>query len=72
DEAVASAHIEEPSTLGDLNFSDSAANSVARRRFKKVLPGIINIRTDGREIYAARRVKAGYHWEAYGPIEPLD
>jgi hypothetical protein len=72
DEAVASAHIEELSTLGDLDFSDSAANSVARRRFKKVLPGIINIRTDGREIYAARRVKAGYHWESYGPIEPLD
>lgn len=63
---------DEPTTLGDLDFSVAAANTVARRRFKKVLPGIINIRTNGEEIYAARRVKAGYHWESYGPIDPID
>jgi len=58
-------------TLGDINFSLSNANSEARQRFKKVLPGIINVRTDGEEIYAYRRVQMGYQWESYGPIEPL-
>ena len=37
----------EPTTLGDLDFSSSAANAIARQRFKKVLSGIINVRTDG-------------------------
>ena len=72
DEAIAAADIDEPTALGDLDFSTAAANVVARRRFKKVLPGMINIRTDGKEIYATRRVKAGYQWESYGPIEPID
>jgi hypothetical protein len=70
--AVAAAAIEEPITLDDLDFSTAAANRIARRRFKKVLPGIINIRTDGRVLYAARRVAASYQWESYGPIEPID
>lgn len=71
-EAVAAADIDEPTTLGDLRFSLSAANTVARRRFKKILPGIINVRTNGREIYAFRRVQQGYQWESYGPIRPVD
>jgi hypothetical protein len=45
---------------------------VARRRFKKILPGIINVRTNGREIYAFRRVQQPYQWESYGPLEPVD
>ena len=69
--AAAAAGIDEPITLGDLAFSTSAANTIARRRFKKALPGIINVRTDGKKIYAARRVKAGYQWESYGPIHPF-
>ncbi len=59
----------EPTTLGDLDFSTSAANTVAKRRFKKTLPGIINVRTDGSSLYAMRRVSAGYQWESYGPLK---
>jgi competence protein ComEC len=70
--AVAGANIDEPTTLGDLDFAKAASNTVARRRFKKILPGIINVRTDGQEFYAYRRVQQGYQWESYGPIEPID
>ncbi len=56
----------------DLRFATSAENAEARRRFKLILPGIINVRTNGREIYAFRRVQTGYQWESYGPIEPVD
>ena len=62
----------EPTTLGDLDFSMSSSNVTARRRFKKVLSGIINVRTDGEHIYTARRVRASYQWELYGPITPVD
>ena len=55
----------QPTTLGDLDFSKSASNTIARRRFKKTLPGIINVRSSGDKIYAARRVAAGYPWESY-------
>lgn len=70
-DAVAAAEIEEPTTLDDLNFELSESNTVARRRFKKILPGIINVRTDGSAIYAFRRVQQGYQWESYGPILPV-
>jgi len=36
--------------------------------FKRRLHGMINVRSDGTNLYAARRVAAGYWWEAYGPI----
>jgi hypothetical protein len=62
---MAAATIDEPTTLGDLDFSVSASNTVARRRFKKLLPGIINVRTDGEYIYSYRRVQMGYQWESY-------
>jgi beta-lactamase superfamily II metal-dependent hydrolase len=57
--------------LRDLDFADATANTEARQRFKKVLPGIINVRTDGDHIYAFRRVKQSYQWESYGPIQPV-
>ncbi len=41
----------------DANPTDFAATGQARRRFKKRLNGMINIRTDGNDIYCARRVK---------------
>ena len=59
-------------TLGDLDFTRSAANVEARRRFKKILPGIINVRSDGEQIFAFRRVQQGYQWESYGPIAPVN
>lgn len=52
------------------DFSTAESNLVARKLFKQSLPGIINVRSDGKDIYAARRVSAGYWWEAYGPIKP--
>ena len=52
-----------------LMFSTAPLNSDARKRFKKALSGIINVRSNGRELYAARRVAAGYQWEAYEPID---
>lgn len=66
-EWVAMAIMEEPTTLGDLDFSDHSANHIARLRFKQVLPGIINVRSSGTKIFAARRVAANYQWESYGP-----
>lgn len=57
-------------TLGDIDFSKSEGNVESRRRFKKALPGIINVRTDGEHIYAFRRIQQAYQWESYGPAEP--
>jgi beta-lactamase superfamily II metal-dependent hydrolase len=54
--------------LRELDFSTSTANTTAHRLFKLRLPGIINVRTDGHQLYAARRVAASYGWEAYGPV----
>ena len=70
--AVDAAAVNEPTTLDDLDFALADSNTIARRRFKKILPGIINVRTDGEEIYAFRRVQQGYQWESYGPIDPID
>jgi competence protein ComEC len=36
-----------------------------RELFKRRLHGMINVRTDGKQIYAARRVVASYMWEYY-------
>ncbi len=55
-------------TLEDLDFADAAANFEARQIFKKRLPGIINVRSDGQALYSFRRVQASYDWESYGPI----
>jgi competence protein ComEC len=41
-----------------------------RKLFKRTLNGMINVRTDGKEVYSARRVATGYWWESYGPIQP--
>jgi len=42
--------------------------SRARALFKRRLHGMINVRSDGQQLFAARRVAASYAWEAYGPI----
>ncbi len=42
------------------------------RIFKKRLHGMINVRTDGKDLYAMRRVNTGYWWESYGPIKQAD
>lgn len=50
------------STLRDEDFKKA-------RLFKKKLHGMINVRTDGKNLYAMRRVNAGYWWESYGPTK---
>jgi competence protein ComEC len=54
--------------LEDLDTSSPNADSDAHVLFKKLLNGMINVRTDGEHLFAARRVKAGYWWESYGPL----
>ena len=52
--------------------ADPAVDADARARFlfKRRLHGMINVRTDGQALYAARRVATGYWWESYGPLTP--
>jgi competence protein ComEC len=47
-----------------------ADNEVQRELFQKLLPGIINVRTDGHQMHAATRVQTGYWWVIFFPIEP--
>jgi competence protein ComEC len=56
---------EAPDADHDANPSDPSMLGQARRRFKKRLNGMINIRTDGTKIYCARRVAAGYQYVTY-------
>jgi len=54
----------------ELEALDDTTLGKLRTLFKMRLPGMINVRTDGKQIYAMRRVVTGYWWESYGPIEP--
>jgi beta-lactamase superfamily II metal-dependent hydrolase len=58
---------EEVDLHGDSTRAD---NEVKRDLFQKLLPGIINVRTDGHQIHAATRVKTGYWWVTFFPTEP--
>ena len=69
-EAGETAETEGEASLERLDFTTLDANAQARRLFKLRLHGMINVRTDGQQLYAARRVAAGYWWESYGPLLP--
>jgi hypothetical protein len=69
-EAGERAEPEEDANLEELDFRETESNATARRVFKRRLHGMINVRTDGEQLFAARRVAAGYWWESYGPITP--
>lgn len=56
--------------LASLDVTKPEAAASARVRFKRRLHGMINVRTDGYNLFAARRVASGYWWESYGPIAP--
>ena len=56
---------EQPDADHDADPTDFAMTGQARRRFKKRLNGIINIRTDGDYIYCARRVEAKGQFVTY-------
>jgi len=59
---------EAPDADDPADPTNAALLGQARRRFKKRLNGLINIRTDGNALFAARRVAAGYQFVTYGPI----
>lgn len=61
---------EEDTSLENEDFRTTEVNAKARRLFKRRLHGMINVRSNGQELYAARRVAAGYWWESYGPLAP--
>ena len=64
---------EAPDADDDADPTDPAMLGQARRRFKKRLNGLINVRTDGTDIYCARRVAAGYQFVTYQqPAAPRD
>ncbi len=50
-----------------IDPANAALLTNARQRFKKKLNGLINVRTDGSRIFAARRVNAAFQFETYGP-----
>ncbi len=57
-------------SLAEMSGAGDSVMSVARRFFKRRLHGMINVRSDGRRLYAARRVSGGAWWESYGPLTP--
>lgn len=57
-------------TVDTLSTSTPADNAAKRELFHKLLPGIINVRTDGTEIHAATRVQTGYWWVVFYPLLP--
>lgn len=66
DQSAQDSTIAEASPPGEATaFAESARE---RLLFKRRLHGMINVRTDGQQLYAARRVAASYWWEAYGPL----
>ncbi len=67
-----SADRDDSDSLDDLDTDAADTNERARRLFKRRLHGMINIRSDGKEMYAARRVATGYWWESYGPLKPAE
>lgn len=57
----------------DAHADTNRADNHARRElFHKLLPGIINIRTDGTKLHAATRVQTGYWWVVFYPVVPED
>ncbi len=64
---------EAPDADDDTDPTDPAMLGQARRRFKKRLNGLINVRSDGNRLYCARRVAAGYQFVTYEqPARPRD
>jgi hypothetical protein len=59
---------EAPDADDDVDPTHPAMLGQARRRFKKRLNGIINVRTDGNDLYCARRVAAGYQFVTYEQV----
>lgn len=61
----------EEGELCDVDASTADGAARAGLLFKRRLHGMINVRTDGSDIYCARRVAAVYYWESYGPLRAV-
>jgi beta-lactamase superfamily II metal-dependent hydrolase len=71
--AVVTEEFAENVVFDGINYYTKEGNELAHNNFKMILPGIINVRTDGKKIYAMRRVDdSRYQWESYGGITPID
>lgn len=53
------------SDFDELDPAELGTLEIARQLFLRRLSGIINVRTNGRQIFSARRVTAGYAWTKY-------
>ncbi len=65
-------NIREKLDLSDAEWMalDSTSLEKLRKQFKRRLHGMINVRTNGNKIFAARRIKTSHGWEYYGDITP--
>ena len=64
-----------PSPHAKLDKLDPLApdsDSQAKILYKRRLHGMINVRTDGKNLFAARRVMGANPWESYGPLPPSE
>jgi hypothetical protein len=57
-----------PRTLSAVDPATDNPVAVYRKVFKKRLNGMINVRSDGAALFAARRVAASFWWESYGAM----
>ena len=57
-----------PPTLAEVDPDTDNAMAIYRKVFKKRLNGMINVRSDGEVLFAARRVAASFWWESYGAM----
>jgi hypothetical protein len=60
-----------PAELEDVDETQPDAHAELQRLFKRTLNGMINVRSDSSHLYSARRVRASYQWESYGPDVPV-
>ena len=68
--AVSEVHTGPETALGDLDFPLAASNTATRMRFRKVMAGIINFRSNGEELCANRWAQQGYQRESFRSIDP--
>ena len=61
---------EHQDAVDELASSAAADYASKRELFRKLLAGVINVRTDGTQIHAATRVQTGYWWVIHFPLAP--
>ena len=75
---IAATFVQVNDNLGNIDLTEDEKKGLTqptrekiRGLFKRKLNGMINVRTDGNKLYAARRISHPTSWwEHYGPFEP--